>query len=498
MVHPQPTGFVPFPGDDIVAAVYVAECPERFMATLRCLLEGCKLRVWLGAPIGGRLAPLPSDLPTLEVSSPAALVNEVWRRTRAHILAVTDVVLTPNGFLDGAIEQLDADLRVSTVSFLSNSAGFLSFPHFRPSEQPLEGHDEVSITRRLRSTTPLETPVPIPCAAGPAVVVSSVAMGSVGPLHEPPSRRFAAAIADFSFRSRRRGFVDLLDHSTFYTRPSDVSVDPGHSAPRLAFPSDDSEWLDKRHPLARLFLEDECTRRESAIGMTLASARAKVMGLRILVDGTCLGPYEMGTQVTTVALVDALASRDDVREVCVALPGSIPAYARSVLTRPKVRAKQVQDGRIHDVGRFDVFHRPFQPNHDFDPQHWRLHADRIVVTVHDLISFHVGTYSGDVSAWLGYRASMRRALRQVDGVVVVSDDVRKQVELHRLPVGPDRIFVIPNGTEHLTGEEEARLPEELFLRGHAAGQFLLCLGTDSTTRTAISPSERFWSSEGGP
>jgi glycosyltransferase involved in cell wall biosynthesis len=365
---------------------------------------------------------------------------------------------------------------VATVSFLSNDAAFLSFPNRNlPVERPPEGRDEVSITRQLRSRKPFEPPVPIPMATGASVLVSSVALGVVGPFEDGPSGEFSAALADFCFRGRQRGFVDLLETTSFCSRPSDIAV-RSRRAPTLdGLTGADSEWIRGRHPEAHAIVQDEVTDRESPLGLVVNSARAKVMGLRVLIDGTILGPHEMGTQVTTVAMIEALAARDDVREVCVALPGPIPAYARQVLTSSKVRV-----GSPADFDRVDIAHRPFQPNEGFDAGHWREHAERVVVTVHDLISFHIGTYSGDPGAWRRYRQAMRESLRHVDGVIVVSEDVGRQLQLHRMPAPAERVFVVANGTEHLTGDESARQPDELFARGFAAGEFLLCLGTNYT------------------
>jgi glycosyltransferase involved in cell wall biosynthesis len=123
-------------------------------------------------------------------------------------------------------------------------------------------------------------------------------------------------------------------------------------------------------------------------------------------------------------------------------------------------------------------HRPFQPNDDFDVGRWRSVADRVVVSVLDLISYHIGTYSGDAEVWLRYRDTMRRVAREVDGVTVISVDVARLAEIERLPIGPDRLYPIPYGTEHLTGNELARVPAELLARGFHSEQFILCLGTN--------------------
>jgi glycosyltransferase involved in cell wall biosynthesis len=469
-------------GHEVVAAIFVPRRPENFLGTVQRLTEECRIPVVLGAPKKAMLGPLNDlGLDCIETWSAATLVNDLWIATRANVLVVTDAVLVPPDFLAVGLELLQGDLRVATVSFLSNAASFLSFPHRnQPVERPVEGHDEVSVTRRLRLSAPVDGPVPIPMATGAAVLLSSVALGAVGLLENARSGIFAAALADFSFRGRQRGFVDLLDARTFYARPSDISVEVPAETVGTGLTLDDNGWLHERHPMAHAFVDSERASADSPLALALSTARAKVVGVRVLVDGSCLGGQEMGTQVTTVALIEALAARADVREVCVALPGPIPNYAQRVLTHPKVRAEPLVGGHLSPFGRVDIAHRPFQPNEGFSVEEWREVADRIVVTVHDLISFHVGAYSGDTGVWLRYRQTLRDSLARVDGVVVVSDDVRQQVELHRLPVDANRVFVIPNGTEHLTGAEKARMPEELLARGFVAGEFLLCLGTNYT------------------
>lgn len=460
--------------DRVVAAVFVADRPENFTGTVRHLSEQCGLPVVVGSPPGtalGELGALAAE--QLSCCSAGELISRVWGATGRHVLSVTDAVVPPPAFLDPALELLSDDMRVATVSFLSNDAAFVSFPvRNHPVERPPQGHDEVTITRSLRSRPPFLLAAPLPMATGAVVLLSSVAL-SVIPLEESPSADFSATLADFCFRGRQRGFIDLLDPTTYCLRPADLSVAQPKLRPVPGLSPADWEWLERRHPEASPVLEEESTASDSPLGLALTSARAKASGLRILIDGGCLGPHEMGTQVTTVAMIEALACRADVHEVCVTLPGPVPPYARALLARDKVRI-----GPIETLGTADIAHRPYQPNEDFVPGFFRQYAQRVVVTVHDLISFHIGGYSGDPAAWRRYRAGMRTALRQVDGVVVVSEDVHRQLALHRAPIPEESVFVVPNGTEHLTGEEKARPPEELFARGFTAGEFILCLGTN--------------------
>ncbi len=446
------------PTGRVVAAVWVPSHPEDYVQTLHRLTRDGGMPVVVGLPCSMPLGPLAElAIERVDASSAAGLVNRVWATTGAHLLAVSDAAVLPPDLLDVALDLLGVDLRVGTVSFLSNTA---------LGQVPGDAGD---VTHTLRSLPPVESAAPIPYATGSAVLLSSVALGAVGPLRDAPSGAFGPAVADFSYRARSRGFVDVLDPSTFYVDP------PGSAA---GFLPEDEAWLFGRHPDLDAFRHEERVVTASPTNLALTGARARVSGLRVLVDGSCLGPLEMGTQVATMAVVAALAHREDVRQVCVALEGEIPPYARAALAHPKVTAEPVGQAGLARFGRVDIAHRPFQPNEGFSAAQWREVADRVVITVLDLISFHIGTYSGNTDVWLRYRRLIRETVAEVDGVVVISDDVRRQFELHRLPVATDRLFVAPIGTEHVSGLEAALQPAALEAQGFTGGEFLLCLGTD--------------------
>ncbi len=228
------------------------------------------------------------------------------------------------------------------------------------------------------------------------------------------------------------------------------------------------------------FVNEEGLTDFSPVGLSLHLAQAKVQGLRIVVDGSYLGPHEMGTQVSTLATIDALRRRAEVREVVVALTAPIPDYAREILDAPKVRAEVVPFDQLSLLGRCDIAHRMVQPDLWFSVDHWRSVANRVVVTYLDLIAYRIGSYHVDFDAWSRYRKAIRRGAAEADALTTISEDVKRQVELERLPIDPDRLEAIPFGTEHLRGDEAATIPDELVARGFIEGQFILCLGTDYT------------------
>jgi len=186
----------------------------------------------------------------------------------------------------------------------------------------------------------------------------------------------------------------------------------------------------------------------------------------------------MGTQVSLLALVKALAGREDVREVAVMLASQPPDYAAGVFSRPGVNVWIDSAGELSRHGMFDVAHRPFHPDPNFDPARLRKVARRLVLTVHDLIAYEIGDYHASPDLWLDYKESFAGGLAAVDAVVASSDDSVTQIQMNRLPLDYSRLSVVHLGTDHLTGGEEAEMPSELAARGFAAGEFLLTLGTN--------------------
>ena len=405
-----------------------------------------------------------------------AMVNRLWKRERCSVLAVWDAIVVPPDFLTSALDIVAGDLRICSVSFFSNASGYLSFPHRNsPRDRPPEGQDETSVTRKLRALNPTAAPAPIPVAMGHAVLVSAAALGAAGPVREGAGAN--DGIADFCLSARRRGFLDVLDPGTFYARPSDIAVEP---IPGFLEPERELPLALSRHPFIAGLLQRERVATASPFALAFAAARAKALGVRVLIDGACLGPQEMGTQVTLLALVRALSERADVSEVAVALESGAPSYATEVLSLPKVRTIGPEASQADAIQRADIGHRPMQPDSAFDVARWRLRADRVVVSILDLIAYQIGSYHPTGEEWLRYRDVVWRAVNRVDGVAVISEDVAVQVRTEQLPVDPARLIVAPYGTDHLTGGERLSLPEELLARGYAAGEFLLALGATYT------------------
>ena len=425
------------------------------------------LRILCGAPDPTRVAPLvEAGVETMMAESTGAVVNHAWQAHGAHVLVLDGYVTFPSPGVAAAVAIADEDLRVASVSLLSNAAGWLSFPlRNTPAVQLPPGLDEEVVTRRLR-TPPAVAPVPIPMATGPAVLLSSTALSALAPLVGLAGVTPDITVAEFSARARLKGFVDVCDPSTFCLR---FSVLPT-TAPM-------GEVL-RRHPFLAPIVDHDRTSDHTPLGIAHRLGRAKVLGLRVLIDGSCLGPREMGTQIQTLALIEALARRDDVERVGVALAGPAMGSTRRLSLDPKVDARLAPRGDVSAFAPVDVLHRPFQPDTYMDMRSWPATAARTVVSVLDLIAYQVAPYHDSPATWMAYRRLMQDTVAAVDGIVVPSEDVRRQVLLERMPVEPERLSVVGLGTDHLSGAEEECVPGELLARGMVSNPFAVVLGAN--------------------
>jgi glycosyltransferase involved in cell wall biosynthesis len=462
---------------EIAVVLWSIADPVAFVPTVRSLLaDGPGTMVTVGGAdstmLMARADALQGSGARVDVAPLPDLVADA--ADRGHVLVALRPVLVPQGLM-GDAQRILADPRVATLSFWCNAAGPLSFPHRNtPSSHQINDLDERSVTDRLRSLSPVLEPIPVPAAVGPLAILGQAALSALGGLEVLDDSELDAVLFKHSMRAQRRGFVCLLDPSTYVSAPFDL-------APPGPDPSADPAVRDRvfaTTPAALAVLDRDRTSMTSPLAIAHSTARSKVLGLRLLIDGTCLGPKEMGTQVQTLNLIRALADRPDVARIEVTLAGDIPPYAQAALSSKTVHPLRVRDDQdVAGVTTADVAHRPFQPDRVLDDA-WRGIAARTVVTVQDLIAYRNGAYHESGPDWLGYRDGLWSSVHLCDGLVVISEDVRREVELERLPVSPDRTFVVENGTDHLTGDEPTEPPTALVGRPEIASRYLLVVGAN--------------------
>lgn len=392
------------------------------------------------------------------------------------LLIVFAPLSVPDGMLARATEWMSEDARIATVSFLSNAAGPLSYPdRYFPDAHRIPGGDETTVTSLLRTLEPDAGAVPLAVPVGSAILVSRSALLAAGGLDEALDSRPREALLAFALRASRRGFQHRLDASTF-VRSLWFEGFPA------AEPANDDGVRQRLHQVHVSFpaLYDQQNHLDtSPCSIAMNVARSKLLGLRVLIDGSCLGPMEMGTQVQTVELVRALSRRSDIQSIGLAVPHAhMPAYAQDLLRDGKVTVYDSHDLQFIGAQRVDIVHRPFQPDRPIPWGRWQALGKRVLVTLQDLIAYRIGDYHPTGNEWLAYRHNIADACAHADGVVAISDDTRVSIEEECLDIALERVHTVKNGTNHLDVSAVEETPLPLVERGLVASRFMLVLGAN--------------------
>ena len=418
----------------------------------------------------------------IDASSLVSATKELFTFPGELFLFFSAPVRISSDALDMTIQWMGEDPRIGTVSFLSNAGGYLSFPH-RNTETPftVDGHDESSLTRRLRAESAFsrnnpaaKRPVPLPVAEGAMVMVNRSVWDICGGFNDAGTGNLSFALAELSLSGARRGFNSFLDPSTYITVPFD-----GVGQFKSIFANPDARHeLHQRHPHFPAIHDAERDRSNSILAQTLDSARAKAQGLRILIDGSALGPKEMGTQMLIVNLTRALAQRPEVQWIAVGVPDSanIPHYAQDLVTMRNVRLVPAGSLDFPQGPDVDIIHRPFQPSGPIPWHRWSSIAKRSVITVQDLIAYRNASYFKDWAEWDLYRDNFNRQVAHCDGVFSISNDVVASIHEERLPIDSQRVYVVENGADARSPDQPSRVPDAILKRGWAASPFLFVLG----------------------
>ncbi|WP_267554394.1 glycosyltransferase [Rhizobium rhizogenes] len=368
------------------------------------------------------------------------------------------------------------DPRIATISFLSNSAGYLSFPH-RNTGTPfgVDGHNEETLTKLLRERKVGDSGlIPLPIADGPGILVNFSAWEVAGQIDDKNTGNLSFALAEFSLRASRRGFNSFLDPFTFITK----SPDFGEAFSSVLENPEARHALHSLHPFFPGRHDTERNSAKSVLGQALDSARAKATGLRVLIDGSALGPKEMGTQQLILQLATSLAGHADIQSVALGVPdpSNLPKYAQELRNTEKIQLVSASNLNFDGASHVDIIHRPFQPTGPIPWNRWRNLSKRTIITVQDLIAYRNGSYFKNWEEWEGYRSNFQLQLSNADSVFCISHDVIKAVKEERMPVNEQNLFVVENGADARSKDQPMRIPPSIIERGWSARSFVIVLG----------------------
>jgi len=471
------------PAGGVLTLAAITGAPGDWFDSVRTLLDlrdsqGCCIAAWDNTSAERGFVGTPARLLPVWTASAAvgALLDE--RPGLEAVLMVVSPVVVPPELLARALAWMRDDPRIATVSFLSNAAGIASFPHRNsPTPYGISGLDEAGVCRVLREAAPDSGPVTLQVPAGAAVLVNAGVLRATGGLDPQYDSNPSESLAEFALRSGRRGFRHVLDAATYVTAQWTSAGAPVEAADeagaRQRLASTDGSFPGLHDQLR--------TTSSSALTMALDVARCKVEGLRVLIDGSCLGPMEMGTQVQTLALVRALLKRSDIRRLVLAVPNAtLPVYAADLLLQRKLVICDAADLLFRGAEEVDILHRPYQPDRPIPWQRWRQLAKRVVITLQDLIAYRIGSYHDTGHHWMHYRDNIESASRNADAVVAISDDTQASIIEERLAVEQQRIHVVKNGGDHLGDTDAEQVPGPMMERGLVSAPFLLVLGASYT------------------
>jgi GT2 family glycosyltransferase/glycosyltransferase involved in cell wall biosynthesis len=407
--------------------------------------------------------------------------NVGFVRTMNDAFAVTgrrDVVLVNSDVIVGAqwLERLreaaHSDGRVATATPLTNHGTILSVPE-RNTPGPLvhgltPGRAAAAVAARSARLRPR-----IPTCVGHCTYFKRAALDVVGGFDEVFSPGYGEEV-DFSQRCVLSGMTHVVADDVFVFHRGGASF--GTSPERDALQAAHERLIAERYPFYHPAVEAAAGSEHGPLAASLASARAALVGLTVVVDATPLGPLLTGTQRTVIETVRALARRPGIGRVRVVLPGRRPAYVAGAFEGCP-RVELVEPGQSLDAVRGDVVYRPGQVFMAQELALLRSLGRRVVVNQLDFIAYENPGYFPDPEVWRGYRDTTRLTLAVADGVVFLSRHTEGEARTAGLlPDGcPTRVVYC--GTDHCftpaAPERPAGVPEAA-----AAGGFLLCFGTD--------------------
>ncbi len=397
-------------------------------------------------------------------------MNEAFAATAPCdvVLLNSDVIVGPE-WLERLREAAYSDSRVATATPVTNYGTIVSVPHRnKPGELP-PGFTPEQAARAVAAASSKSRPL-LPTCIGHCTYIKRAAFDLAGPFDETFSPGYGEEV-DFSQRCTFVGLAHVCADDVFVYHRGRGSF--GISPEVLRLKEAHEELLAQRYPFYHPWVASTANG-SGGLGLAIGEARRALLGLTVVVDGSCLGPVLMGTQRVTIETIRALARHPRVGKVIAVVPSPRPDYAIHALHGLAKLAIAPLEEATGSLGA-DVVYRPYQLYSLEALERARRWGERFVVTQLDLIFFNNPGYCPEWKTWAHYRDLVRLSLAVAEGVAFLSEHAERESRRAGLVAAGKPTKVVYNGTDHFTPDAIApeSLPPEVAARG-----FVLCLGTD--------------------
>lgn len=392
---------------------------------------------------------------------------------RDVVVVNSDVVVPPH-WLERLYAAAYARSNIATATPLTNFGTIVSVPYRNHPVALKEGESRVEeIDSRIQANSLRLYPI-IPTAVGHCVYFKRSALDLVGYFDEAFSPGYGEEV-DFSQRLVLLGFSHVLADDLFVYHKGSKSFGANGEKARQYIKSTHEGLVRRRYPWYTDWTTQVANDRESPLAYAIEQARDAMLGYRIAIDATCVGGPITGTQLYTLGLIRALAlSKKPGFHLSIIVQDHIAES--SLLGVDTLVDEVVPLSALKDLAepRFSLVHRPLQLQCLDELFFLRTIAHRIIISVLDFIAFSSIGYAFNYADWARYRALTQLACNVVDGVVFISDDTRQDAAHQGILIEPERVCVIPPGTDYQwadvsAGIDAARMPSQ---------PFILVLGTN--------------------
>ncbi|HEY3717558.1 MAG TPA: glycosyltransferase [Jatrophihabitantaceae bacterium] len=391
---------------------------------------------------------------------------------RADVVILNSDVIVGPGWLERLRAAAYSSATIATASALTNYGTIVSVGEGKVVTDSVPGGlspDDAAL--RVAHGSPRLRPR-IPTAVGHCTYIKRALFDIVG-LFDPVFSPGYGEEVDLSQRAIGAGFEHVAADDVFVFHRGGGSF--GRS-PEVERRRHEHEQINEnRYPYYGHWVRRAFADENSPLAAALLAARRSLLGLRVAIDGMCLGPLQAGTQIGVLETTRALAARHDISELILYVPVEVPAYVtEAVRGLAKVRLVPTPGFEPIHVKKAHVVYRAYQIREKLEIDWLKSVAERVVVNWLDLIAYNDPVYFAEDDAWRQYRDLAKLTTYTVDGLAFISDHSRRAAEIEGLLLAGTPSRIVYNGTEHTASSKApAQAPAGA---AHLQPGFLLCLG----------------------